>query len=403
MPSKETSRRGPLSGIRVIDLTRILAGPFCTMNLGDMGAEIIKIEQPGKGDDTRSWGPPFAGDQAAYFLGINRNKKSVTLNLKDKRGQKILGDLLKNADILIENFKTGTIKAWGFSEEWFKSKTPQLIRCSITGYGDKGPKAGMPGYDFLLQAESGLMSVTGEENGGPQKLGVAIVDVCTGQYAAMCILAALNARRNNGKGQRVDLSLFNTSLSMLINVASNYLIGEENPARYGNGHPNIVPYRDFPCNTGEIAIAVGNDIQFEKLAIALDHPEWVADKRFLKNSDRVKHREECDGVIRAALSSQNADYWIDLLQRDGIPCSKINSVDDALESEQANENNMVLKIDHLTSGTIRTLGIPYSFSETPVGVDLPPPILGGHTKEILKSLVNLYDKQIDELSIEGVI
>ena len=221
---------GPLDGIRVIDLTRILAGPFCTMNLGDMGAEIIKVEQPGRGDDTRSWGPPFANDQAAYFLGINRNKHSITLNLKSPEGRGILGELLGQADVIIENFKPGTLAKWGFSEDWFEANAPKVVHCSITGYGDKGPKGGMPGYDFLLQAESGLMSITGEEGGGPQKLGVAIVDVCTGQYATMCILAALQSRSTTGEGQRIDVSLFNTSLSMLVNVASNYLIGDVIPS-----------------------------------------------------------------------------------------------------------------------------------------------------------------------------
>ena len=403
MTSKETSNKGPLRGIRVIDMTRILAGPFCTMNLGDMGAEIIKIEQPGRGDDTRGWGPPFAGDQAAYFLGVNRNKKSVTLNLKDKRAQKLLGDLLRNADIIIENFKPGTLESWGFSSDWFRSETPQLIHCSITGYGDTGPKGGMPGYDFLLQAESGLMSVTGEEKGGAQKLGVAIVDVCTGQYAAMCILAALKARRDSGRGQRIDLSLFNTSLSMLINVASNYLVGNVSPARYGNGHPNIVPYRDFTCGIGDIALAVGNDAQFKNLSRVLGHPEWAEDERFRKNADRVNNRAECDGAIGAILSTKSADHWIDLFQSKGIPCGKINSVEEALESEQAKANKMIMEIEHETSGFIKMLGIPYKFSETSVGINMPPPLLGEHTREILERFANLKEGQIKDLSDDGVI
>jgi len=403
MSSKEMENRGPLNGIRVIDLTRILAGPFCTMNLGDMGAEVIKIEEPRSGDDTRSWGPPFVGEQTAYFLAINRNKKSVTLNLKDTRAKNILGDLLRGADVMIENFKSGTLERWGFSGEWFEAEAPQLIHCSITGYGDRGPKAGMLGYDFLLQAESGLMSVTGEEVGDPQKLGVAIVDVCTGQYAAMCVLAALNARAISGKGQRVDLSLFNTSLSMLINVASNYLVDGVVPGRYGNGHPNIVPYRDYRCSAGKIAIAVGNDTQFKKLALVLGHSEWAEDSRFRTNADRVNHREECDSAIDNALSSQTVDQWIKLFQREGIPSGKINTVEEALESEQAKANNMVLEMEHLTSGVIRTLGIPYTFSGTPAGVQMPPPVLGGHTKEILAGLIDLSDKEIEQLVSDGVV
>ena len=290
--------KGALHGIRVIDLTRILAGPFCTMNLGDMGAGIIKIEQPGRGDDTRAWGPPFAGGEAAYFLGINRNKRSVTLNLKDERGREILRRLLAGADVLVENFKPGQLDGWGFTRAWMEENAPQVVHCSITGYGDQGPKGGMPGYDFLLQAESGLMSITGEKDGGPTKLGVAIVDVCTGQYAAMTILAALQARHRTGKGQRIDLSLFNTSLSMLINVASNHLIGGGRPGRFGNGHPNVVPYADYPCAEGEIALAVGNDPQFEKFAGLLGHPEWAADDRFKTNAGRVTNREDAGAPHR---------------------------------------------------------------------------------------------------------
>jgi len=394
---------GALDGIRVIDLTRILAGPFCTMNLGDMGAEIIKVEQPGRGDDTRSWGPPFANDQAAYFLGINRNKRSLTLNLKAPEGQKILGELLGQADIVIENFKPGTLEKWGFTEDWFEEHAPQVVHCAITGYGDKGPKGGMPGYDFLLQAESGLMSITGEEDGGPQKLGVAIVDVVTGQYAAMCILAALQARTNMGKGQRVEVSLFNTSLTMLINVASNYLIGGVIPSRYGNGHPNIVPYRDYPCGEGEIALAVGNDMQFANLSRVLGHPEWAEDEKFQTNAGRVANREECDGMIRDVLATNSSGYWIDLFEKEGIPCSKLNQVDEALESDQAKANDMVLEMEHPTAGKIRVPGIPYQFSKTPAAAQSAPPLLGADTVEVLKSLLGKSDEDIDNLRSSEVI
>ncbi len=394
---------GALDGIRVIDLTRILAGPFCTMNLGDMGAEIIKVEQPGRGDDTRSWGPPFANDQAAYFLGINRNKRSMTLNLKSAEGQAILGELLGKADVLIENFKPGNLEKWGFTEDWFDANAPQVVHCSITGYGDKGPKGGMPGYDFLLQAESGLMSITGEEDGGPQKLGVAIVDVCTGQYAAMSILAALQARTTMGKGQRVDVSLFNTSLTMLINVASNYLIGGVIPSRYGNGHPNIVPYRDYPCGEGEIALAVGNDMQFANLSRVLGHPEWAEDEKFQTNAGRVGNRGECDGMIRDVLSTNSASYWIELFEKEGIPCSKVNKVGEALESEQAKANDMVIEMDHPTAGKIRVPGIPYQFSKTPAAAQSPPPLLGADTEDVLKCLLGKSDHEIKGLRSSEVI
>ncbi|MEE2746626.1 MAG: CoA transferase [Pseudomonadota bacterium] len=394
---------GPLSGLRVIDLTRILAGPFCTMNLGDMGAEIIKVEEPKRGDDTRSWGPPFSGGEAAYFLGINRNKKSVALNLKDPRGQKILSDLLANADVLIENFKPGTLCEWGFTNDWFKTEAPHLIHCAITGYGDKGPKAGMPGYDFLLQAESGLMSITGESTGNAQKLGVAIVDVCTGQYAAMCILAAVNSRQVTGKGQRIDLSLYNTSLSILINVASNYLISGKSPTRYGNGHPNIVPYRDFRCKEGEIALAVGNDLQFRKFATFLGHSDWSDDSRFKNNSDRVNNREECEGAITKALSKKTAAEWLELFEKEGIPCGVINTINDALESEQARANNMVIEMNHIVAGEIKALGIPYQFSETPAEIKSAPPLLGEHTREILLGVLDFSETDIERLCSDGVV
>jgi succinate--hydroxymethylglutarate CoA-transferase len=300
------NKNGPLSGIRVLDLSRILAGPFCTMNLGDMGAEIIKIEQPGKGDDTRSWGPPFAGSEAAYFLGINRNKKSVTLNLKSEEGIKILKKLLKNSDVLIENFKFGTMDNYGITDEWRKKEAPQLVHCQITGYGGRGPRGKRPGYDFLLQAESGLMSITGEENGDPMKVGVALVDVCTGMNATIAILGALNSRNISGKGQKVETSLYTTSISMLVNVAANHLVSGKPARRFGNGHPNIVPYRTFDAIDGSIAIAVGNDIQFAKFASCLGRDDWAKDKRFIKNADRVINRSIIDKEIQDVISTKKS-------------------------------------------------------------------------------------------------
>ncbi|MDP6573016.1 MAG: CoA transferase [Rhodospirillales bacterium] len=399
----ETASEGALAGIRVIDLTRILAGPFCTMNLGDMGAEIIKIEHPGHGDDTRGWGPPFAGGEAAYFLGINRNKRSVTINLRDERGKDLLRTLLKDADVLIENFKPGTLDRWGFTDQWMAEHAPRVVHCAITGYGAKGPKGGMPGYDFLLQAESGLMSISGEAAGEPAKLGVAIVDFCTGQYAAMCILAALHARQRTGRGQRLDLSLYDTSLSMLINVASNYLIEGTRPGRYGNGHPNIVPYRDYVCGEGEIALAVGNDAQFARFARLVGHPEWADDSRFKTNAARVTNRAEIDGLIIAALSADSAQEWTRVLEAEGIPCSKVNHVDEVLESEQTRANDMVIEMHHPTAGAIRILGIPYTFSDTPAAAQAPPPVLGADTDAVLTELAGLSGDEITALRADEVI
>lgn len=393
----------PLTGIRVLDLTRILAGPYCTMNLGDMGAEIIKVEQPGKGDDTRGWGPPFLQGESAYYLGVNRNKKSITLDLKDQEGQRILKNLLRKSDVLIENFKAGTLDKWGINTDWLETNAPQIVHCEITGYGTKGPKGGMPGYDFLLQAESGLMSITGDEKGEPMKLGVAIVDICTGLYAGMSILAALNARSRDGKGQKIAISLYNTSITMLANVASNTLADDEEALRYGNGHPNIVPYRAFTCAQGELALAVGNDMQFRRLSDLLGRPDWADDNRFKKNADRVRNRQLIDGLIGEIFLKQPVDEWIELLNKEGIPCSKINSVKDALHHPQTLANKMIIELMHSQAGSIRLVAPPYRFSRTPEGADIPPPMLGADTNEVLENLLNMNKDEIENLRSNDVI
>ena len=394
---------GPLKGLRVIDLTRILAGPICTMNLGDMGAEIIKIEQPGKGDDTRTWGPPFIEGEAAYFLGANRSKKSVTLDLKSEEGREILGALIQKSDVVIDNFKTGTMKDWGFTEDWFKQNAPRVVQCQITGYGDKGPKAGLPGYDFLLQAESGLMSLTGDTDRGPAKYGVAIVDVCTGQNAAMCILAAINARHTTGRGQRIDISLFNSSLAMLVNIGSNVLINGQRPGRFGNAHASIVPYRDFSTKDTDIAIAVGNDRQFARMAASVGHPEWAEDEDYKTNAARVANRDVLEPAIAAALTAKTCEDWIKIFEADGIPCSKINAVDEALNSAQAKTHDMVVEVDHPTIGTLKMLGVPYTFSETPAKAGKAPPLLGADTSEVLSEVLDLTEDEIEVLHAGDVI
>ena len=396
------NKNGPLSGIRVLDLSRILAGPFCTMNLGDMGAEIIKIEQPGKGDDTRSWGPPFAGSEAAYFLGINRNKKSVTLNLKSEEGIKILKKLLKNSDVLIENFKFGTMDKYGITDEWREKEAPQLVHCQITGYGGRGPRGKRPGYDFLLQAESGLMSITGEENGDPMKVGVALVDVCTGMNATIAILGALNSRNISGKGQKVETSLYTTSISMLVNVAANHLVSGKPARRFGNGHPNIVPYRTFDAIDGSIAIAVGNDMQFAKFASCLGRDDWAKDKRFIKNADRVINRSLIDKEIQDVIGTKKVEEWLEKLLSSNIPASAVNSVESALSDEQTLANDMVVSVNHSEAGVLKMLGVPYRFSDTPATINKAPPLLGQDNKEILQSIG--YDNdQIDSLIKSEVI
>ncbi len=396
MSELETSD-GPLKGLRVIDLTRILAGPICTMNLGDMGAEIIKIEQPGKGDDTRSWGPPFVAGEAAYFLGINRSKKSVTLDLKSDKGKDILRALLKKSDVVIDNFKTGTMENWGFTDAWYKENAPKIVQCQITGYGDKGPKAGLPGYDFILQAESGLMSITGNIDRGPTKYGVAIVDVCTGQNAAMCILAALNSRHATGKGQHIEVSLFNTSLAMLTNIGSNVLINGQRPGRFGNAHASIVPYRDFATKDSDIAIAVGNDSQFARLSASLNHPEWAENDDYKTNAQRVAHRDVLEPLITRALAARSCEDWIKIFEQGGIPCSKINAVDEALASEQAKAHDMVIEVDHPTIGALKMLGVPYTFSETPAKAGQAPPLLGADTDQVLADVLGLTAEELENL------
>src|SRR5258707_10369528 len=298
---------GPLAGTRVVDLTRILAGPLCTMMLGDMGAEIIKVEPPGGGDDTRAWGPPFVAGEAAYFLGVNRNKRSLTLNMAAPAGQAVLQELVKRADVLVDNFKLGTLAKWGFGDAWFEEHAPRLVRCSITGYGTSGPKAALPGYDFILQAESGLMSICGAPDGGPTKYGVAIVDVCTGMLASNSILAALNARTRTGKGQKVEVSLYTSSLAMLVNVAASYLAAGRAGGRFGNGHPSIVPYTTYQAADAMVAIGIGNERQFGRVAEVLGHPEWAKDPRFISNRARVENRDAIDGFINEALSHDVAD------------------------------------------------------------------------------------------------
>ncbi len=396
------NKNGPLSGIRVLDLSRILAGPFCTMNLGDMGAEIIKIEQPGKGDDTRSWGPPFAGSEAAYFLGINRNKKSVTLNLKSEEGIKILKKLLKNSDVLIENFKFGTMDNFGITDEWRQKEAPQLVHCQITGYGGRGPRGKRPGYDFLLQAESGLMSITGEENGDPMKVGVALVDVCTGMNATIAILGALNSRNISGKGQKVETSLYTTSISMLVNVAANHLVSGKPARRFGNGHPNIVPYRTFDAIDGSIAIAVGNDLQFSKFASCLGRDDWAKDKRFIKNADRVINRSLIDKEIQDVIGTKKVDEWLEKLLNSNIPASAVNSVESALSDEQTLANDMVVSVNHSEAGVLKMLGVPYRFSDTPATINKAPPLLGEDNREILQS-IGYNNDQIDSLIKSEVI
>ncbi|MET0630706.1 MAG: CoA transferase [Xanthobacteraceae bacterium] len=396
------SSDGPLAGIRVVDLTRILAGPLCAMMLGDMGADVIKVEPPEKGDDTRAWGPPFAGNEAAYFLTINRNKRSLTLNMAVPAGQKVLAGLIEKADVLIDNFRLGTLEKWGFTDAWFEAHAPRLIRCAITGYGSSGPKAPLPGYDFILQAESGLMSICGEQGGSPTKYGVAIVDVCTGMLACSSIVAALTARHRTGKGQKVELSLYESSLAMLVNVAQNYLTAGRDGGRFGNGHPSIVPYTTYRTADAMIALGVGNEVQFARFTEVVGHPEWAKDARFNSNRARVEHRDVIDGLIEAALAHDSADNWLAKL-RGIVPCGKINSVAQALDDPHTQARRMVETIEHPAIGAMKMLGIPFKFSDTACSVRRPPPTLGQHTDEVLAGELGLDAKAIAQLHRDKVV
>jgi len=393
---------GALKGVRVLDLTRILAGPLCAMMLGDMGADVIKVEPPG-GDDTRGWGPPFVAGEAAYFLGANRNKRSIALNMAVPAGQQVLAGLIAKTDVVIDNFKLGTLAKWGFSDAWFDTEAPRVVRCSITGYGSSGPKAALPGYDFVLQAESGLMSICGEPDGEPTKYGVAIVDVCTGMLACNAILSALNSRTRTGRGQKVDLSLFESSLFMLVNVASNVLVTGRGGGRFGNGHPSIVPYTTYRARDAMIALAVGNDVQFAKCAAVLGHPEWAEDIHFATNPARVEHRAAIDAAIGEALAADTADAWLAKLKAAGVPCGRINSVAEALAEPQTAARQMIETVEHPAIGALKLLGMPYKFSGTPATVRRPPPLLGEHTEEILTEELGLDKAAIAALREAKVI
>jgi len=398
-----TTSAGALTGIRVIDLTRVLAGPLCTMMLGDMGADVIKIEPPGSGDDTRRWGPPFVGNESAYFLGVNRNKRSLTLNLATEDGRSILSSLMKNADVVIDNFKVGTMEKWGFDDAWYELNAPRVIRCAITGYGSSGPKAALPGYDFILQAESGLMSICGDTDGGPTEYGVAIVDVCTGMLACNAVLAGLNARYRTNKGQRVEVSLYETSIAMLANVASSFLVSGKDAGRYGNGHPSIVPYTTYRASDQMVAVAVGNDSQFRKFSEALGQPEWADDPRFASNSARVENRRILDELIDEVLADQPAEFWLRTLKAAGIPCGMINTVAQALQDPHTQARAMVETVAHPTAGPVKMLGIPVKFSDTPASIRAAPPTLGQHSDKILQDMLGLDAARIASLRANRTI
>jgi formyl-CoA transferase len=375
----------PLHGVRVLDLSRVLAGPYCTMVLGDLGADVIKVEAP-EGDETRGWGPPFAAGESAYYLCVNRNKRSILVNFKIEEGRETLRELVKQSDVLVENFRPGTLARFSLDFESLSAINPKLIYCSITGFGQTGPLRDKPGYDFMIQAMGGLMSITGEPDGEPMKVGVAVADLFAGQNAVIAILAALQARTLTGKGQHLDISLFDNQVGMLANVASNYLISGKLPKRYGNSHANIVPYQSFQASDGWFVVAVGNDRQFEKMCKVIGQRELASDERFALNSERVKNREKLISILKPIFLTKTSGEWLSMLEDGGIPCGPINSLDKVFSMPQIEAREMVIHMEHEAISDLKLVGSPLNFSETPVEYRLPPPRLGEHTEEVLKEL-----------------
>lgn len=395
--------KGALADIRVIDLSRVLAGPYCTQLLADFGADVIKVEQPGVGDGTRGWGPPWVGDQSAYFLAANRNKRSLTLNLKSEDGRFILHKLITTADVLIENFKVGTTKKLGIDYDTLKEINPRLIYCSISGYGQDGPARDLPGYDFIIQAQGGLMSITGPADGEPHKVGVAIADITAGLFAANAILTALHARQQSGEGQFIDVALFDTQLAWLANVAHNYFATQDTPQRYGNAHANIVPYQTFVTKDGFIAIGVGTDGQFKRLCMAGDRADLWQDGRFQTNEGRVTYREALVPELGAMFKGQETAVWLQICQENNIPAGPINDIPTALNDPQAQAREMVQTIEHPTAGTIELLGPVAKLSATPAAIHSAPPLLGADTDSILSIELGLDTTELARLRKTGVL
>ena len=405
---------GPLDGIRVLDLSRILAGPWASQTLGDLGADIIKIERPGSGDDTRQWGPPYIKDEsgndtadAAYFMSANRNKRSVAIDMAHPEGQKLIRELVKQSDVVIENFKVGGLKKYGLDYDSLKEIKPDLVYCSITGFGQTGPYANRAGYDFLIQGMGGLMSTTGVKDGepgaGPVKVGVALADVLTGLYAVIGIQAALRHRTETGEGQHVDLALLDVQVATLANQAMNYLASGNPPTRLGNAHPNIVPYQAFATKDGHMILAVGNDGQFTKFCRVAGLDELSDDERFKTNAQRVKNRDILVPILEEAIKGQTLDWWIENLEKAQVPGGPINTIDRVFEDPQVQHRNMKVELEHPKAGKAPSVGSPLKFSETPVQYKKAPPLLGQHTDDVLRDVLKLDDDTMTSLMKENVI
>jgi len=395
--------RGPLAGIRVLDLTRVLAGPYCTMFLGDLGAEVVKVEQPGVGDDTRGWGPPFANGESAYFLCVNRNKKSLTIDLKSAEGTSLVRQLAEHADVMIENFRPGGIEQFGLGYDQLRTINPKIIYASLSGFGADGPMADMPGYDLIVQAWGGLMSITGTEESGPLKVGVAIIDVVAGLMLGKSIAAALYAREKTGVGQKLDTSLLEAEVAVLINAGSNYLLSGKVPGRWGNAHPTIVPYQSFQTEDSYLVVGVASEGIWKRFCPAIGKSELARDPRFEKNSERVANREVLISILSDILRSRKNASWLRLLNKAEVPCAPIQTIDQVFQSPQVLHRQMLVEVAHATAGTVRMAGLPVKFSATPASVRLPPPLLGEHSEQVLASWLGMSSEVVAQLKEKGIV
>jgi formyl-CoA transferase len=404
---------GALSHIRVLDLSRVLAGPWCAQNLADLGADVIKVERPGVGDDTRHWGPPFVKDaegndtaETAYFICINRNKRSITVDISKPEGQEIIRELAKESDVVIENYKVGDLAKYGLDYESLKKVKSDLIYCSITGFGQNGPYAHRPGYDFIIQGMGGFMSVTGEaddfEGASPQKAGVAIADIFTGMYASTAILAAVVHRDKTGQGQYIDMALLDTQIAVMANVSSAYLCSDKVPRRWGNASPIIVPYQTFPTSDGWIIVAVGNDGQFKHFVTAGGEAHLAQNPLYINNPLRVENRKSLISLLEIMTRRKTKAQWISLLEAANVPCGPINNFEEVFENEQVKARGVQIQVPHPTAGVMKLVASPMRLSETPVEVRMAPPTLGQHTEEILLERLNLSPQAIADLKIKGI-
>ncbi len=409
----EQQRSGPLTHVRVLDLSRIMAGPWASQILADLGADVVKIERPGAGDDTRSWGPPFLKDKdgnptrdSGYYLCVNRGKRSVTIDISQPKGQDIVRQLARGSDIVLENFKVGTLQRYGLNYDELKKENPALIFASVTGFGQDGPRANQAAYDFMIQAMGGLMSITGEADnkpgGGPQKVGVPIVDLMTGMYTATAILAALARRDQTGEGDYIDLAMLDVQMGFLANQAMNFMMSGKAPRRHGNSHPNIQPQNVYPCREGFIAIAVGNDGQFVKFAEQLGRKDLAEDVRFKRNADRVNNLDAMNEIIIDNLAADEMSAWVDKFSAAGVPCSPINTVSDLMAEPQIVHRKMVQELEHPVAGKVPQVVSPMRFSNAPLSFDRAPPTLSQHTEEVLRE-IGIDDKEINKLRGDNVI